>query len=164
MRRPPFHTSFISTISRLTALLSQGLATRRVRPELIAFPTHLESKANENNCWNVWLQPPRACSLPPLCVPTRRWHAYWARWGTEAGSVVSNSPLGPVREAGRLSSWRTGQLSGGTAPGGSLRRAAGSVSARIVGPADRWHPLEFWLHYFLALPQSTHLLNEDSLL
>lgn len=85
--------------------------------------------------------------------------------------MVSNSPLGPVREAGRLSSWRTGQLSGGTgpfpsgtAPGGSLRRAAGSVSARIVGPADRWHPLEFWLHYFLALPQSTHLLNEDSLL
>lgn len=85
--------------------------------------------------------------------------------------MVSNSPLGPVREAGRLSSWSAGQLSGGTGPfhsgtalEGSLRRGAGSVPARTMGPADRWPQLEFWLHYFLALPQSTHLLNEDSLL
>lgn len=78
--------------------------------------------------------------------------------------MVSNSPLGPVREAGRLSSWSAGQLSGGTAPEGSLRRGAGSVSARTMGPADRWPQLEFGLHCFLALPQSTHLLNEDSLL
>lgn len=78
--------------------------------------------------------------------------------------MASDSPLGPVREA---EAWLMGcgRFSGGTGPSHSGAAPKGGVrvvEAKTLGPADRWPQLE--LHHFLALPQFTHLLNEDSLL
>lgn len=85
--------------------------------------------------------------------------------------MASNSPLGSAREAGRLCSWGGGQLSGWTclfhsetAPDGGLREEAGNVDAKTMDPTHRWPQLKFWPHHFPALPQFTHLLDEDSLL
>lgn len=77
--------------------------------------------------------------------------------------MASDSPLGLEREA---EAWLTGcgQLRGGTGPshaGTAPKGGVRVVEAKTVGPADKWPQLQ--LHHFLALPQFTHLLNEDSL-
>lgn len=156
MRRPPFHTSFISTISRLTALLSQGLAMRQARPELIAFPTHLDSKANENNCWSTRLQPPRARSSPPLC--THPLTGRRLRTGFDEGGMWGSGDLQLPVVGARLLGCQTVQW--GDWPLWLWRRGRPCRPWQWSTQRDGLS----WLHHSPAQAQYIHLLNEDSLL